>query len=202
MKNPFSSHRFCDSLQTAFWHAQHEDETSINSEFQQYIVQIAPPLRYSRGLGHRTRPRAPPTWLPQTLTTPREAGPVSFRSSFCSRNRLLRKRIGDWTESWKIPTLAQSAMGGTWGKAPGGLNVRLTLIAGAMALLGLGAVPVYAMDVPALPDAGSNVTLVAGGCGVGFHRGPHGGCRPNGGGAYHYHGGRHCWWRNGVRVCN
>jgi hypothetical protein len=45
------------------------------------------------------------------------------------------------------------------------------------------------------------VTLVAGGCGVGFHRGPYGGCRPNiagypevgyGGGVYHggvYHGG-------------
>jgi hypothetical protein len=86
--------------------------------------------------------------------------------------------------------------------------VKLTLIAGAMALLGLAAVPAYAMDIPAMPDTGSNVTLVAGGCGAGFHRGPNGGCRPNGGGAvvvapgYHYHGGRHCWWRHGVRVCN
>ena len=26
----------------------------------------------------------------------------------------------------------------------------------------------------------SDVTLVAGGCGIGFHRGPYGGCRPNG----------------------
>ncbi len=87
--------------------------------------------------------------------------------------------------------------------------MRLTLIAGAMALLGLAAVPAYAMDIPVMPDTGSNVTLVAGGCGAGFHRGPNGGCRPNGGGGavvvapgYHYHGGRHCWWRHGVRVCN
>jgi hypothetical protein len=42
------------------------------------------------------------------------------------------------------------------------------------------------------------VTLVAGGCGIGFHRGPYGGCRPNGYGygvvgvpgyGYGYHGG-------------
>jgi hypothetical protein len=77
-----------------------------------------------------------------------------------------------------------------------------------MALLGLAAVPAYAMDIPTMPGAGSNVTLVAGGCGAGFHRGPNGGCRRNGGGAvvvapaYHYHGGRRCWWRHGVRVCN
>jgi hypothetical protein len=93
-------------------------------------------------------------------------------------------------------------------KAPGGLNVRLTLIAGAMALFGLTGVPVYAMDIPAVPDTGSSVTLVAGGCGAGFHRGPNGGCRRNGGGAvvvapgYHHPYGRHCWWRGGVRVCN
>jgi hypothetical protein len=77
-----------------------------------------------------------------------------------------------------------------------------------MALLGLAVVPASAMDIPAMPDTGSNVTLVAGGCGAGFHRGPNGGCRRNGGGAvvvapaYHYHGGRRCWWRHGVRVCN
>ncbi len=31
---------------------------------------------------------------------------------------------------------------------------------------------------------GAAITLVAGGCGIGFHRGPYGGCRPNG-----YYGG-------------
>jgi hypothetical protein len=30
-----------------------------------------------------------------------------------------------------------------------------------------------------LPSESSNVTLIAGGCGPGFHRGPYGGCRPN-----------------------
>ncbi len=89
---------------------------------------------------------------------------------------------------------------------PGGLNVQRTLIAGAIALFGLAAVPVYAMDVPPLSGIGSNITLVAGGCGGGFHRGPNGGCRPNGGyaarPAYHVYGGRHCWWRHGVRVCS
>ena len=36
------------------------------------------------------------------------------------------------------------------------------------------------------------MTLVAGGCGIGFHRGPYGGCIPNGygyGGGYGYRGG-------------
>jgi len=55
-------------------------------------------------------------------------------------------------------------------------------------------------------QAPSAITLTAGGCGAGFHRGPNGGCRPNGGRppAYRhpYAYGRHCWWRGGVRVCN
>src|SRR5258705_13666801 len=37
--------------------------------------------------------------------------------------------------------------------------------------------------LPAVPtglgDGASAVTLVAGGCGIGWHRGPGGGCRPN-----------------------
>ena len=95
---------------------------------------------------------------------------------------------------------------------PGGPDVQRTLIAGAIAIFGLAAGPVYAMEIAPLPDLGSNVTLVAGGCGAGFHRGPNGGCRRNGGEVvvapgyhypgYHYHGGRQCWWRHGVRVCN
>src|SRR3981081_1948365 len=36
-----------------------------------------------------------------------------------------------------------------------------------------------AFSVSPVPSQSSNVTLVAGGCGLGFHRGPYGGCRPN-----------------------
>jgi hypothetical protein len=73
------------------------------------------------------------------------------------------------------------------------------------------------MPVAPLTDVPSVITLTAGGCGIGFHRGPYGGCRPNGG--YYAYGyrpyaygyrpyaygygfyGRRCWWRGGVRVC-
>ena len=78
-------------------------------------------------------------------------------------------------------------------------------VAAALGLFALAAVPVQAMPIASLSGIQPNITLVAGGCGAGFHRGPNGGCRRNGGyaaPAYHYHGGRHCWWRNGVRVCN
>lgn len=47
----------------------------------------------------------------------------------------------------------------------------------------LAAVPLSAEAFPVSPaPAGADqghVTLVAGGCGIGFHRGPFGGCRPN-----------------------
>ena len=36
-----------------------------------------------------------------------------------------------------------------------------------------------AFSISPLPSESSNVTLIAGGCGPGFHRGPYGGCRPN-----------------------
>ena len=79
------------------------------------------------------------------------------------------------------------------------------VVAAALGLFALAAVPVQAMPIAPLSGIQSDVTLVAGGCGAGFHRGPNGGCRGNGGyvapGA-HYYGGRHCWWRHGVRVCN
>jgi hypothetical protein len=77
-----------------------------------------------------------------------------------------------------------------------------TLFAAAVGLFALAAVPVQAMTVAPLSGAGPEITLVAGGCGAGFHRGPNGGCRRNGGyvAAPAYH--RHCWWRGGVRVCN
>jgi hypothetical protein len=41
----------------------------------------------------------------------------------------------------------------------------------------------------------SDVTTVAGGCGVGWHRGPYGGCRRN------YGPGWRCIWRYGRRWC-
>jgi hypothetical protein len=87
--------------------------------------------------------------------------------------------------------------------------MRNILFASALALVGLAtAVPAGAMPFPSLADqTPSAITLTAGGCGAGFHRGPNGGCRPNGGGVYarpygHPYAGRHCWWRGGVRVCN
>jgi hypothetical protein len=52
-----------------------------------------------------------------------------------------------------------------------------------------------AQAFPVAPDVShsSNVIRVAGGCGIGWHRGPWGGCRPN-----YYYAGRsypRCWWR-------
>jgi hypothetical protein len=92
--------------------------------------------------------------------------------------------------------------------------MRKTVFVCALALLGFSAaVPAQAMPFPPLGDQNlSAITLTAGGCGIGFHRGPYGGCRPNGGAyaygyrpyAYGYHPyayGRRCWWRGGVRVC-
>ena len=88
--------------------------------------------------------------------------------------------------------------------------MRNILIASAFALVGLSAAaPSQAMPFAPADKAPSAITLTAGGCGAGFHRGPNGGCRPNGGAyygarpyAHPYAHGRHCWWRGGVRVCN
>ncbi len=74
------------------------------------------------------------------------------------------------------------------------------LFAAAIGFLGLANAPVQAMPIAPLPAPAPAVTLVSGGCGIGFHRGPYGGCLPNGyyggGGAvvvgapaYGYHGG-------------
>jgi hypothetical protein len=72
------------------------------------------------------------------------------------------------------------------------------------------------MPLAPLSGATPDITLVAGGCGVGFHRGPYGGCLRNGPGvvvgapgvvvgaprAYFTYGGRRCYWaRPGVRAC-
>jgi hypothetical protein len=95
------------------------------------------------------------------------------------------------------------------------VSMRNTVFASALALLGLAAaVPADAMPFPPLADqAPSAITLTAGGCGIGFHRGTYGVCRPNVYAygyrpyaygyrpyAYGYYG-RRCWWRGGVRVC-
>jgi hypothetical protein len=45
---------------------------------------------------------------------------------------------------------------------------------GMMAISPSRAMPIYPSDKP----ASSDITLVAGGCGPGWHRGPYGGCRP------------------------
>src|SRR6516225_9052767 len=57
-----------------------------------------------------------------------------------------------------------------------------TLLSGfVFALLCAAAAPANAMPFPSFADqVSSAITLTAGGCGIGFHRGPYGGCRPNG----------------------
>jgi hypothetical protein len=54
------------------------------------------------------------------------------------------------------------------------------------AAVGLSAVATQAMPSGSYQTQDSLVVPVAGGCGVGFHRGPYGGCRANG-----YYGGRY-----------
>ncbi len=104
--------------------------------------------------------------------------------------------------------------------------MRKVFYASAIALLGLAALPVQAMTVAPLSGADPGITLVAGGCGAGFHRGPYGGCVRNGVAVgapgvvvgapgvvvgapavvaprtYFMYGGRRCYWaRPGVRTC-
>jgi hypothetical protein len=103
-------------------------------------------------------------------------------------------------------------------------------LSSALALLGLSA-PALAMPLPPFSDTTPGLTLVANGCGGGWHRNFNGVCVPNGGYVAPAPGvvvgapgvvvgapgvavaapsvvvGPHpyhrCWWRpNGVRVCN
>ena len=55
------------------------------------------------------------------------------------------------------------------------------------AVVGLSAVAAQAMPFGSNQTQDSLVVPVAGGCGIGFHRGPYGGCRRNGyyGGVYY-----------------
>src|ERR1700722_15555704 len=80
------------------------------------------------------------------------------------------------------------------------------LAAAAIGLSGLAAIPAQAMQIAPLSASATYVTLVAGGCGIGFHRGPYGGCRPNGYGVagvpgygYGYHGGYGYGYHGGYR---
>ncbi len=54
------------------------------------------------------------------------------------------------------------------------------LLAATLIGAGLMFAPANAMPLSSTTH-GDLVTTVAGGCGPGFHRGPYGGCRPNGG---------------------
>ncbi|CCE11978.1 conserved exported hypothetical protein [Bradyrhizobium sp. STM 3843] len=74
-------------------------------------------------------------------------------------------------------------------------------LAATAALAGSAA---QAFTLPAQPSATEdNIVRVAGGCGLGWHRGPWGGCRPNyyygAGYAYvgpgYYHPAGACFWR-------
>jgi hypothetical protein len=86
--------------------------------------------------------------------------------------------------------------------------MRRVVIVAAIGLSGLAVAPVHAMQIAPLSASAPYVTPVAGGCGIGFHRGPYGGCRPNGYGygvggvvvgapvyhyGYGYHGGYYGW---------
>ncbi len=56
------------------------------------------------------------------------------------------------------------------------------VMAAGVSLIGIAAasaVPATNHAMSQVADHSSNITLVAGGCGRGFHRGPRGGCIPN-----------------------
>jgi hypothetical protein len=53
----------------------------------------------------------------------------------------------------------------------------VTMLAGAT--LSAEAMPAAGSGSIGISSEQSGLTLVAGGCGPGFHRGPYGGCRPN-----------------------
>jgi hypothetical protein len=51
------------------------------------------------------------------------------------------------------------------------------MVGSSLASFGAQSFPISSLDAQV---AAPEVTLVAGGCGIGFHRGPYGGCQPNG----------------------
>jgi hypothetical protein len=52
------------------------------------------------------------------------------------------------------------------------------MLGSSLASFGAQSFPISSLDAQL---GAPEVTLVAGGCGIGFHRGPYGGCQPNGG---------------------
>lgn len=84
------------------------------------------------------------------------------------------------------------------------MKIISTLAAAGFIFAGAAA-DVQAMPAAAVPGAQApGITLVAGGCGIGWHRGPYGGCRRNRFWGPHP-GWRRCWWRPTLwgprRVC-
>jgi hypothetical protein len=84
------------------------------------------------------------------------------------------------------------------------------LAAAALAAIFAAGSAAQAFPLPSQPaSAPSEVLRVSGGCGLGWHRGPYGGCRPNGYGYYGPYAGYaypgRCWWAvtpyGGRRVC-
>jgi hypothetical protein len=81
-----------------------------------------------------------------------------------------------------------------------------SILAAAPSMAAAGAmVPFAQAATPVAPAGDGNLVLVAGGCGIGFHRGPRGFCRPN---WVRPHPARHVqrcvrrWTHHGwVRVC-
>ena len=58
--------------------------------------------------------------------------------------------------------------------------MRKYLLSAVVAVAAFAAAEAQAFpSAPATSSGNADVILVAGGCGPGFHRGPHGGCRPN-----------------------
>ncbi|PSC04262.1 hypothetical protein SLNSH_14830 [Alsobacter soli] len=57
--------------------------------------------------------------------------------------------------------------------------MRKLILAATFSLFAAAPFAAQAMPIQTNPAPDSGVTLVAGGCGPGFHRGPWGGCRPN-----------------------
>jgi len=58
----------------------------------------------------------------------------------------------------------------------------LKFILAAALAVGLASSAEAAMTIAPVSPQTPGVITVEGGCGFGFHRGPYGGCRPNGGG--------------------
>jgi hypothetical protein len=81
------------------------------------------------------------------------------------------------------------------------LAATVALLSG-LSIAGASAMPLGPTDQPSATEqtGNPNLVLVAEGCGIGFHRGPWGGCRPNISPAWPCHWVRTPWGPR--RVCN